>query len=94
MAPYAKHTHLKNIAYPVELRETTREGGWEYGKYVSSLEEGDINHARVIKILARAGYKGDICVEDESLGHHDTAEARIALLKRDVEYVKRLVADA
>ena len=94
MAPHAKHTHLKNIAYPAELRETTREGGWEYGKYVSSLEEGDIDHARVIKILARAGYTGDICVEDESVGKHETPEARIALLKRDVDYVKGLVFGA
>jgi len=51
MAPYAKHTHLKNIKYPEELREKTREAGWEYEKYVAPLDEGDIDHALVLRFL-------------------------------------------
>ena len=92
LAPYAKHTHLKNIHYPECVREDTREGGWKYGVYVSPLDEGDIDHARVLRMLADAGYTGDVCIEDESLGHYDTPEARIAVLERDVAHVKQILA--
>jgi sugar phosphate isomerase/epimerase len=92
LAPYAKHTHLKNIKYPVEVRETTREGGWKYEKYVSPIDEGDIDHARVLRILADAGYEGDICLEDESLGHYKPGKERIAVLERDVNHIKSIIA--
>jgi sugar phosphate isomerase/epimerase len=91
LAPYTKHTHLKNINYPECVREDMREGGWKYGVYVSPLDEGDIDHARVLKLLKDAGYDGDICIEDESLGHYATAEERIAVLERDVAHVKGLL---
>ncbi len=94
LAPYAKHTHLKNINYPPEVRETVREGGWEYGKYVSPLDEGDIDHAKVIKLLAAAGYDGDVCLEDESLGHFQPGAERIAVLERDVAHIKAVIAAA
>lgn len=93
LAPYTKHTHLKNINYPKDLRETMREGGWEYGTYVSPLEEGDIDHAKVLRLLADAGYDGDICIEDESLGKFDTPEEQIAVLERDVAHVKGIIQD-
>ena len=92
LAPYAKHTHLKNINYPEETREVMREGGWEYGTYVSPLDEGDIDHAKVLRILKDAGYDGDICIEDESLGHYATPEERVAVLERDVAHVKQIIA--
>ena len=91
LAPYAKHTHLKNIKYPEDKRETTREGGWEYEKYVSPLDEGDIDHAKVLRILAAAGYDGDICIEDESLGHYAPGEERVRVLERDVAHVKDII---
>ncbi len=91
LAPYARHTHLKNIRYPECVREDIREAGWKYGVYVAPLDEGDIQHAEVIQILAEAGYAGDICIEDESLGHYDTPEARIAVLERDVAHVRNLL---
>jgi len=91
LAPYTKHTHLKNINYPENLRETTREAGWEYEKYVSPLDEGDIDHAKVLALLAEAGYDGDICIEDESLGHYSSPEERIEVLKRDVTYCKAII---
>jgi sugar phosphate isomerase/epimerase len=92
LAPYAKHTHLKNIKYPEDKREVTRECGWEYGTYVSPLDEGDIDHAKVLGILADAGYDGDICIEDESLHHFKTPEERIAVLERDVVHCKEIIA--
>lgn len=91
LAPYTKHTHLKNIKYPEDKREITREAGWEYGTYVSPLDEGDIDHAKVLGLLADAGYDGDICIEDESLGHYKTAEERIAVLERDVAHCTALI---
>jgi len=91
LAPHTKHTHLKNINYPEETREITREAGWEYETYVSPLDEGDIDHAKVLRILDDAGYEGDICIEDESLGHYATPEERIAVLERDVAHVKQII---
>ena len=70
-APVAKHTHVKNIAYPPEIRETQREIGYEYGKYVCPIPDGDIDMKRVVSILKKGGYKRDLCIEDESLGKFD-----------------------
>lgn len=91
LAPYAKHAHVKNINYPPDQREVTREAGWEYGTYVCPLDEGDIDLAKVLGILADAGYKGDICIEDESLGKCATSEERIAVLRRDVEHLQKIL---
>ncbi len=91
LAPHAKHTHLKNIKYPEDTRETTRECGWEYEKYVAPLEEGDIDHAKVIRILAAAGYDGDVCIEDESMGHYKPGAERIAVMERDVAHCKEII---
>ncbi len=91
LAPYAKHTHLKNIRYPQETREQSREAGWKYGEYVCPLEEGDIDHARVVELLRKAKYQGDLCIEDESLGKL-APEARVPALERDVAHVQGLLA--
>lgn len=90
LAPLTKHTHVKNISYPEEIRNKEREIGYEYGKYVSPIPDGDIDHARVVAILKAAGYDRDFCVEDESLGKFPREERR-EVLKRDVEYVKGLL---
>jgi sugar phosphate isomerase/epimerase len=91
LAPHAKHTHLKNINYPKDIREATRESGHEYMQYVSTLEEGDINHGVVVKILHEAGYDGDLCIENESLENHDAFEDKAAVLERDAVHVKGLL---
>lgn len=92
LAPYTKHTHLKNIKYPSERREAVREAGWEYGTYVCPLDEGDIDHARVLALLASVGYTGDVCIEDEALGRYAPGAERRAVLERDVAHVKELLA--
>jgi sugar phosphate isomerase/epimerase len=89
-APYCRHTHAKNIAYPPEKREIEREIGWEYGKYVSMMEDGDIDHRRVVQILKKAGYDRDLCLEDESLGKW-TGEDRIAAMKRDADFIRGIL---
>lgn len=78
-APQVKHTHIKNIAYPVEIQETEREMGYEYGQYVSPIHEGDIDHSRYFAALKQAGYDRDLCLEDESLGKYTTEERRANL---------------
>lgn len=91
LAPVTKHTHIKNIHYPAEIRETRRELGYEYGKYVSPITEGDIDHAKVVGYLKAAGYDRDICLEDESLGKYEIG-ARRANTQAAVDYFNRLVA--
>jgi len=88
LAPYTKHTHVKNIKYPEDKREIMREVGWEYGKYAAPIYEGDIDHAKVVKILAKAGYDYDICLEDESL-ESIHGEERISKIVKNVEHLKK-----
>ncbi len=85
-----KHTHIKNIKYPPEIRETLREMGYEYGKYVSPIHEGDIDHTRYIDTLKAAGYDRDICLEDESLGKY-TPEQRKANLRATADFFRKQI---
>jgi sugar phosphate isomerase/epimerase len=89
-APCVKHTHIKNIAYPPELRETQREIGYEYGKYVSPIHEGDIDHARYFAALQKVGYDRDLCLEDESLGRY-TPEQRQANLRAAADAFRAMI---
>jgi len=89
-APHCKHTHAKNIKYPPEMRETQREVGLEYEKYVTTIWEGDIDHKRVADILKAAGYDRDLCLEDESLGRWQGDERR-EVIKRDIDLFKAIL---
>lgn len=89
-SPYVKHTHIKNIKYPDELKGKRREMGWEYGRYVCPIPDGDVDHRKVIGFLKEAGYEGDLCIEDESLGKFGVLE-RKEVLKKDVNYLKGLL---
>jgi sugar phosphate isomerase/epimerase len=86
-APVVKHTHIKNIAYPPEIREIQREIGYEYGKYVCPIHEGDIDHTRYFAALRKAGYDRDLCLEDESLGKF-TPEQRKANLRAAADFFR------
>jgi sugar phosphate isomerase/epimerase len=94
LAPNTKHTHLKNIKYPSDKREVMREAGWEYDTYVCPIDEGDIDHGKVLAMLAAAGYRGDVCLEDESLGHYAPGKERIAVLERDIAHLKTIISKA
>lgn len=89
--PRVKATHVKNIRYPEEMREVQRPIGYEYGRYVSPLDEGDIDMRRVVEILREAGYTGALTIEDESLGKYPPEE-RGAILRRDVEHLRAALA--
>ena len=66
-APRVFHTHCKSIHYPAAEREKHRPVGWKYAQYACPIGEGDIDFARVAAILHKAGYKNDLCIEDESI---------------------------
>ena len=73
-APRSWHTHCKSIRFPEEKRNVRRTIGWEYDKYSATIYDGDIDYKRVAGILRKASYKGDLCLENESLGHFPKAE--------------------
>jgi len=82
-AARAKHTHVKNVNYPPALAREKRPIGHEYKQYCSTLIDGNLDLRRVAQILCDAGYRRDLCVEDESLFKFPQAE-RVQVLRRDV----------
>jgi len=89
-ASRAVHTHCKSIAYPEDKRNVKRTSGWEYGKYNCPVYEGDIDFKRVVAILRETGYRGDLCIEDESLGKFPK-EKRREVLAKEVAFLKGLI---
>jgi sugar phosphate isomerase/epimerase len=89
-APRVRHTHMKSIAYPAAERERRRETGWKYGEYASPLAQGDIDFARVVKLLRQAGYDGSLTIENEAVGRLGPAERRAALVS-DAAHLKQLL---
>jgi sugar phosphate isomerase/epimerase len=89
-APRVVHTHCKSIRYPADKKNIRREIGWEYGKYNCPIYEGDLDFKRIVKILRKAGYHGDLCVEDESLGKYPAKE-QADVLRKEIAMLKRLV---
>ena len=89
-APRVFHTHCKSIRFPAEEREKQRPIGWKYVEYTCPIDEGDIDFARVVAILRKAGYHNDLCVEDESLGKLSAAAEVTKTLQREVQLLKRL----
>lgn len=88
-APHAVHTHCKNINYPADQRNVKRQMGWEYAKYCCPLYEGDLDFNRIVADLRQAGYTGDLCVENESLGRftkNETAE----ILRKEIAFLRQL----
>ena len=87
-----RHVHCKNIAYPVRHRQRRRELGWQYGEYVAPIHQGDIDHGKIVAMLAAAGYEGGLNIEDESLAKFPPAQRR-QVLRQEADYLARL-ADA
>lgn len=89
VAPRVVHTHCKSIRYPEDKRNVRREMGWEYAKYCCPIYEGDLDFKRIVAILRQADYRGDLCVENESLGRFPEAE-RGEILRKEIALLKRL----
>jgi sugar phosphate isomerase/epimerase len=88
-APRVVHTHCKSIRYPEDKRNVRRPIGWEYDKYTCPLYEGDLDFKRIVSILRKANYRGDLCVEDESLGRYPQDE-RADILRKEITLLKGL----
>jgi sugar phosphate isomerase/epimerase len=91
VAPHVVHTHCKNIGYPADKRDVQRPMGWEYARYEAPVDKGDLDFTRIVKILKKANYDGDLCVENETLGRMPEAE-RAAVIASEIAYLKKLRA--
>ena len=83
------HTHCKSIHYPADKQNVRREIGWEYAKYNCPIYQGDLDFKRIVAILRKGGYRGDLCVEDESLGKFPESE-RADVMRKEIAMLKRL----
>jgi len=91
-APYVRYVHVKNVNYPDEKREVQRPEGWEYGKYAAPVRDGDVDFRRVISSLSKAGYRGDLTLEDDSLRKFDAAGQK-KILREDVQFLREITAE-
>lgn len=87
LAPRVFHVHVKNIAYPEHMQERRRPRGWEYGCGVCPAHRGDLDYGRLLRLLAAAGYRGALTLEDESLGKFAPPQ-RPPLLREAVAYLQ------
>ena len=83
------HTHCKSIRYPDDKKNVRREIGWEYAKYNCPIYEGDLDFKLIVQILRKANYRGDLCVEDESLGKYPENE-RADIIRKEIALLKGL----
>ncbi len=89
-APRTVHMHAKNLSYPAAVREQRRPAGWEYGCCVCPLPTGDLDYGRIGELLAGAGYRGAVSIEDECLPKYSPA-ARPAVLRQAVDYLSTVL---
>jgi sugar phosphate isomerase/epimerase len=81
------HTHCKNIRYPAEEREKQRQMGWKYDVFGCPIDQGDVDYRRVVATLYKAGYRHDMCIENEFLAKHPAAEAQ-KILAKEIQLLK------
>jgi sugar phosphate isomerase/epimerase len=75
-APYVRYVHVKSVKYPEDQREERRPEGWEYMKYAEPVPTGDLDFSRILKLYYRAGYRGPVTLEDDSLEKYQMPELR------------------
>lgn len=90
-APRAFHTHCKNLRYPEDKRNVRREMGWQYKECAAPVFDGDLDFRRIAGILRKAGYHGDLCLENESLRRFPPDE-QPGVLKRELDFLKTAAA--
>ena len=88
-APRVFHTHCKSIRYPDDKKNVRRPMGWEYDRYACPIFEGDIDFGKVVAILRKANYCGDLCLENESLGKYPESQ-RTQIVKKEIALLRRL----
>ncbi|UCD30250.1 MAG: sugar phosphate isomerase/epimerase [Planctomycetota bacterium] len=91
-APWVCHTHCKSIQYPKAEQQKRRQMGWEYGKYACPIYEGDIDFKRLVAVLNKNSYTGDLCIENESLSRFPK-EQHQSILAREAAFLRRLLKE-
>lgn len=86
----AKHTHIKNLTFSEQKRNSFRKPGEDWPSSGATIYEGDIDHRKVLNSLSKAGYQKDLTLEDESLGRFDAKE-RIRIVKEDLRFLRGLI---
>ena len=89
-APHVRYVHAKSIKYPEDRREKQRDKGWEYGKYAETIRAGDLDFDKILGYYFDAGYKGDVVIEDDSLGRLDAAGKKKAI-KDDAAVLREII---
>ncbi|MCC6145723.1 MAG: sugar phosphate isomerase/epimerase [Candidatus Hydrogenedentes bacterium] len=90
LSPYVRHTHVKSIDFPGSEIEKPREAGWEYAAHVCPLDEGDIDHGLIVRMLRHQGYEGALCIECEALFKYEDGE-KPSVLQREVDYLQEIL---
>jgi sugar phosphate isomerase/epimerase len=90
-APYVRYAHIKNVKYPDDQKQSPRPEGWEYSKYAEPVKTGDLDFKRIIGFYYRAGYRGDLTLEDDSLGKFKMPELREIHLQ-DIQHLHQIIA--
>jgi len=88
-APRVFHTHCKSIRYPDDKKNVRRPMGFKYEEYACPIYEGDIDFAKVVAILRKANYRGDLCLENESLGKYPE-DQRAQIVKKEIALLRGL----
>jgi len=86
-ASNVKHTHMKNGRALEATRETRRQPGQIE---MTPIYQGDIDLGMVVAMLRRAGYGGDLTVEDESLAGYPAHQAR-QILGKDLQHLTSMI---
>jgi sugar phosphate isomerase/epimerase len=90
-APYVRYAHVKNVKYPDDQKQTRRPEGWEYSKYAEPVKTGDLDFKKIIGFYYQAGYRGDLTLEDDSLGKFKMPELR-EIHRQDIQYLHQIIA--
>jgi sugar phosphate isomerase/epimerase len=91
-APYVRYVHIKNVKYPEDQRQSQRPEGWEYSKYAEPVKNGDLDFKKIIGFYYQAGYRGDLTLEDDSLGKFKMPELR-EVHQQDVQHLHQIIAE-
>jgi sugar phosphate isomerase/epimerase len=91
-APYVRYVHVKNVKYPEDQKQNQRPEGWEYSKYAEPVRMGDLDFKRIVGFYYHAGYRGDLTLEDDSLGKFRMPELR-EVHQQDVQYLRQIIAE-
>ena len=92
VAPYVRYVHAKNNQYGERKNTKRTPPGVDYGATACSVREGDVDFRRVLAAYAKAGYKGPVTIEDDSLGKHDAAGQKKVLID-DVKFLREVIAE-